>query len=104
MERNFVLVFVGGLLRQSQCGGARQQRVSWHHFVFTVPVKSTGVGWPRGQRPETDCSCLNILLPVRAIYNVPVHGLLSAVSNLHLQEHFGSKMDGWMVWQAKHKS
>lgn len=42
------------------------------------------------------CGCLNILLPVKAIYNVPVPGLLSAVSNLHLREHFGA-MDGWLV-------
>ena len=64
--------------------------VAWHSYVFTVLVKSRWLA----QRPRTDCGCLNILLPVRAIYNVPVHGPLSAVSNLHLREHFGSGVDG----------
>lgn len=67
--------------------------------VFTVLVKSTAVGWTR-----TGCGCLNILLPVRSIYNVPMHGPLSAVSNLHLREHFGTGMDGWIEgWPGRHE-
>lgn len=46
-----------------------------------------------GQGPGTSHGCLNILLPVKAIYNVPAHIPLSAVSNLHLQEPIGG---GWV--------
>lgn len=77
----------------AQCAAAAAvwlQCVAWHSYVFTVLVKSRWLA----QRARPDCGCLNILLPVRAIYNVPVHGPLSAVSNLHLWEHFGSGVDG----------
>lgn len=47
-------------------------------------VKSTAVSWP-----ETCDQSWLFLLPVKAIYNIPAHIPLSAVSNLHLQEPFG---------------
>lgn len=75
-------------------GCVRVQFIAWHSCVFTALVKSAVVG--PAQRPGTGHGCLNILLPVRTIYNVPAHGPLSAVSNLHLREHFGSGVHGCM--------
>lgn len=69
-------------------------------LAFTALLKSNVVGRPRG--PGHGCGCLNILLPVGAIYNVPVHGTLSAVSNLHLQEHSGSEREG-SIWRQRPK-
>lgn len=58
-------------------------------------LKALSLAGPEAQA----CGWLNILLPVKAIYNVPVPGPLSAVSNLHLREHFGA-MDGWLADSA----
>lgn len=89
--------------RQSWFGDLRQQSIAWQFCFYSS-------SWERchwlAQRPSTDCGCLNFLLPVRTIYNAPVHGLLSAVSDLHLQGAlwlWAWWMAEWMVGQAREK-
>lgn len=60
--------------------GLSRDTVVLHCQLKTLPLA--------GQRTATSRGCLNILLPVKAIYDVTAHVPLSAVSHLHLQEPF----------------